>query len=202
MTTTDRYTSPGRLGANRPLTDAERTQWSGAVAAWHNDPPWTAQARTDNNTVRDLAVTLFEDGVSVADLATAANWGKPKVAGILHRARQSGLGTGSRRYIEPTPTAKQAAKAAKDPFRRALTPDEATNLSTAYASLPVHARGARGWKNQTGVTLLTTIMSLVDDNVALGTIGDLLGMSRQAIHDRLAKAKTAQATQADKVLAA
>lgn len=202
MTNTDRYTGPGRRGANRPLTNAERTQWSGAVATWHNDPPWTDQARTDNDAVRTMAVTLFEDGVSVADLATAANWGKPKVAGILHRARQSGLGTGSRRYIEPTPTAKQAEKAAKEPFRRALTADEATTLTAAYQSLPVHARGARGWKNETGAALLTTIMALVEDDVALGTIGDLLGMSRQAIHDRLAKAKTAQTTQSDKVLAA
>lgn len=202
MQTTDRYTGPGRRGANRPMTTAEQTQWSGAVSTWHNDPPWTAQARTENDAVRTMAVTLFEDGVSVADLATTANWGKPKVAGILHRARQAGVGTGSRRYIEPQPTLKQAEKAAKEPFRRSLTDAEATALKTAYESLPVHARGARGWKNETGTALLTSIMSLVDDDVALGTIGDLLGMSRQAIHDRLGKAKAAAATKSDKVLAA
>lgn len=202
MTSTDRYTGPGRRGANRPMTDAEKTQWSDAVATWHNDPPWTEAARADNHAVRALTVSLFEDGVSVAELAATANWGKPKVAGILHRARQAGLGTGSRRFIERTPTAKQAAKALKEPFRRPLTDVEKANLVAAYESLPQHAGRARGWKNETGRALLVTIMALVDDNVALVTIGDALGMKRQAIHDRLAKARATQTTQSGQVLAA
>lgn len=193
MSTPDRYTGPGRRGANRPMTADEKTAWQAAVENWHDDPPWTEQARQDNATVRTMLVTLFEDAVSLTELAQTAGWGKPKIAGVLHRARMAGLGTGSRRYIEPTPTAKQSAKAAKAPFRRPMTEQERTALVRLYDTLPRHAGGARGWKTENGTILVTQMQTLVAENVALESIGEALGMTRQAVHLRLKAAQKVQA---------
>jgi predicted Rossmann fold nucleotide-binding protein DprA/Smf involved in DNA uptake len=180
MQQTTRYSGPGRLGCSRSLTEAEKTAWQNATAKWHEAPPWTPQTDADNEAVRTMLIRLYEDGVSLPTLARTAGWKHSRVAGILHRLREAGRLSGKRRYIAP-------AKTVKDPFRRDLTHGERNDLVRQYNGLPLHASGARGWKSEEAQTLLALIDMLARDRVALDSIGEALGMKRQAVHQHLTR---------------
>lgn len=185
---TTRYEGPGRRGADRALTDIERAQWAEISGQWNSTPPWTEEVRARNAEIQQALVDLYEDGVSLPTLAEAAGWNRPQAAGVLHRARVAGMGTGSRRFI-PRPE-----KPARASFRRPLSEQEAADLSRMYEALPLHSGGnARGWNGKAGAVLVAAILSLREDRVALGTIGEHLGMSRQAVHSQIAKAEREQA---------
>jgi hypothetical protein len=191
-----RYSGPGRMGCSRPLTETETQQWQAATARWSDAPPWTAEKEADNEAVRALLISLYEDGVSLPSLAAAAGWGHSRVAGILHRLRQAGRLSGQRRYIAP------AAKPEKAPFRRDLTDAERTDIRSMYALLPQHASGARGWRSAQAQRLLNTLDALARDRVALDTLGDALGVKRQAIHQHLTRFRAEQTTATEAVSAA
>lgn len=180
MPQTSRSNGPGRSGCSRPLTAAETAEWSAATANWHDAPPWTPETEADNEAVRVMLIRLYEDGVSLPTLAAAAGWGHPRVAGILHRLREAGRLSGTRRYIAP-PVKR------KDPFRRDLTATEKTDLVERYNALPRHASGARGWKSAEARILLNLLDRLAADRVSLDDLGSTLKMSRQAVHQHLTR---------------
>lgn len=188
-TPTERYSGPGRRGTSRPLTDDEHTAWTTAVSRWSTSRPWTAQVLADNAAVRTLLVDLYEDGVALTTLADAAGWGYPQTAGILRRARQEGRGTGTRRYIAPAP----APTVASEPFRRDLTETERAHLARLKAAVPTRSTGALNWRSPQAADLRTAMARLHTDQVALSTLGQALGMTRQAVHQHLARATAEQA---------
>jgi hypothetical protein len=181
------YSGPGRVGCSRPLTANETQAWVDATSTWHDAPPWTEEALADNEVVRSLLISLYEDGVSLPALAAAAGWKHARVAGMIHRLRLANRLSGKRRYIAP------AVKAEKNPFRRDLTVAERRNLRTLYSRLPLHASGVRGWKSAQAEVLLARLDALANDRVAMDTLGNAIGASRQAIHQHLTRYRARQA---------
>jgi len=170
-----------RRSAGRVLTETERANWVTVTTNWHAAGPKTEEKEAGNTALRLLLVSLFEDGVSLATLATAAaspDWNPGRIAGILHRCRQDGMLTGQRRVIKPAVTPKAT-------FRRALTPIETERLKRLYDRLPERPGGSRGWKVPAARVLLTEIDRLTNDRVALETVGEAIGVKRQAIHQHL-----------------
>lgn len=154
------------------MTDVEAEWLKSLAAACDPTPPWTP-AKSKARVARDEYICdLYEKGIHVNDIADKANLSKHAIVAIVRKARKAG-----RHVVRP-----RAKAAPREPFRRPLTDDEASTLKELDNAVPRQRSGRRFLYGPAGEALLTEIVRLRDDKVALQPLADTLGMSRQAVH--------------------
>jgi predicted DNA-binding protein YlxM (UPF0122 family) len=154
------------------MTDVQ-AQWLRSLAqACDPTPPWTP-AKTRARTTRDEYICdLYEQGIHVLDIAEKANLSKHAILAVVKKAREAG-----RQVVRPRTKAT-----VREAFRRQLTEDEIANLRELDASVPRQRGGRRFLFGPSGEALLSELVRLRNDKVALQAIAVLLGVSRQAVH--------------------
>ena len=172
-------TAPARHGRTRALDPAETGRLRTAAAAVPTAaPPWTDTKRALFATRDNLILDLYEDGVSVPDLAAALGGllGLQSLHLSLRKARNAGHGTGTRRY-QPR---------AVRPGRPRLNAADVQELQALFARIPAAPSGYTQRTGPEADALHARLISLRDSNIAMADAARALGISREAVGQRLA----------------
>lgn len=155
------------------LTEVEK-QWLKSLSeACDPNPPWTT-AKLKMRQARDEYIcNLYEKGVPVQDIADIAQLSTHGVVAVIKKIRATG-----REVVRP-----RAKTNKRESFRRELTDEETANLKRLDELVPRQRSGRRFLYCETGEQLLTEMVRLRNEKVALQSLADSLGISRQGIHN-------------------
>lgn len=155
------------------MSEAQREWLKSLASACVPTPPWTP-AKTRARQSRDEVIcNLYEQGVAVQDIADASSLSTHAISAVIKRQRAAG-----RRVVRPR--ARTAYN--RESYRRTMTEDEVSNLRALDAVVPRQRNGRRFLWSPEGRELLSEVIRLRDDRVALSTLASILAVSRQAIH--------------------
>lgn len=157
---------------SRNITEPEMT-WLARLASESDPrPPWTAAKKSARQARNQYICRLYSEGVPVKEIADAAGLSTHAIVAVVRKARSEG-----ERVVRPR------ARATSSPsYRRPLSDEELDGLKTLDAAVPRQRNGRRFMYGAEGKALLGRIVELRSDRVALQTIADVLGVSRQSIH--------------------
>ena len=157
----------------RTITDPER-EWMGRLAAASDPrPPWTAAKREAREARNDYICRLYSEGVPVPEIAASADLSTHAIVAVVRKARSEG-----REVVRPRAARARTSEA----YRRRLTDDETTGLVQLDEQVPRQRNGRRFMYGDEGKALLAEVIRLRSDRVALQTIANVLGVSRQSVH--------------------
>lgn len=156
----------------RDMTGAER-EWLRSLSE-NSDPkpPWTAAKREARQARNEYICDLYEQGIPVRDIAAGAGLTTYAIVAVVRKARSEG-----RRVVRP-----RAMASDRPAFRRSLSASEVSGLLGLDGLVPRSRTGRRFMYGAPGQALLAEVKRLRDDRVALQTIADVLGVTRQSIH--------------------
>lgn len=157
---------------SRNITETE-IAWLGSLAqASDPRPPWTPAKKSARQARNQYICRLYAEGVPVKEIADAASLSTHAIVAVVRKARSEG-----ERVVRPR------ARAASSPaYRRPLSDEELADLKALDGRVPRQRNGRRFMYGSEGKALLDRIVELRSDRVALQTIADVMGVSRQSIH--------------------
>lgn len=165
-------TAEGQFQMEQQMTDVEG-QWLESLSkACDPTPPWTPAKSKARYTRDEYICTLYEKGVHVNSIAEKANLSKHGVLAVIRKARKAG-----NHVVRPRAKAEP-----REPFRRQLTDSEVATLRQLDSVVPRQRSGRRFLFGPAGEALLAEMVRLRNDKIALQPLADLLGVSRQAVH--------------------
>lgn len=157
---------------SRNISETE-TQWLGSLASASDPrPPWTQAKKSARQARNQYICRLYSEGVPVKEIADAASLSTHAIIAVVRKARSEG-----ERVVRPRARAQSSPA-----YRRPLTDEELADLKALDGRVPRQRNGRRFMYGGDGQALLAKIGELRDDRVALQTIADVLGVSRQSIH--------------------
>ena len=174
----------------RTMTDVEREWLTSLANGCVPTPPWTPAKKAAKHARDEYIVTMYEAGVPVVDIGTAANLSRFAITAIIKRERSAG-----RHIVRP----RARVAASRPAYRRPMSDEELAHLNELDRIVPRLRNGRRFMWSPEGKALLDEMLRLRDDRVALASLAGALGISRQAVHamtkNALAKREQAGSTE-------
>jgi len=157
----------------RTMSDVEREWLTSLANGCTPTPPWTPAKKAARKARDEYIVGLYEAGVPVTDIAEAALLSRFAITAVIKRER-----AGGRRIVRP----RARVASARPAYRRPMSDEELDTLKAMDLAVPRLRNGRRFMWSDEGKALLDEMLRLRDDRVALASLADALGVSRQAVH--------------------